>query len=284
MATGSSGQAGRRICIHLGVQKTGSTSIQRHLALNEAALADRLVLRLPVEGGPLRPLGRAAVAFSLSRDDASRAALAEAIAVVRENLPDGDLPVLLSHENLAGAMPGNGGETGLFPGLPDIIWMLEEGFSGLTVDYVVYSRRMGQWKPSVWAQAVRTDGYKGTWEAFQAETATLPGWQNLIRRIQAVAPGRVTHLRLEDEIDPAHPGALLLAHLGLNAGEIAALHPLDGRSMQRLPDATTEFIRRLNGLAMNPHARYKVAELAARVPQLFNPDYRPAAGEAAGRH
>ena len=51
----------RRLIVHMGVQKTGSTSIQRHLRRNEDALAGDLVVRTPEEGSPMRPLGRAAV-------------------------------------------------------------------------------------------------------------------------------------------------------------------------------------------------------------------------------
>lgn len=271
----SAGQ-GRRLTIHLGVQKTGSTSIHRHLMLNQAALADRLVVRTPEAGTPMRPLGRAAVAFSLDPTPATQATLADAIATVRDGLPAGDLPVLISHENLAGAMPGNGGETGLFPALPRIIAALDQGFSDFAVDYVVYTRRMADWRPSVWAQAVKTDGYTGHWSEFQIAVADLPGWGDLIGRLRDVTgAARLTRLRLEDETDPDHPGALLLAHMGLSAADICALAPLNGRAMERLTPAATEFLRRLNGLALNPYARTKVADLVARAQPLFNADYRP---------
>lgn len=270
------GQAARRMTIHIGLQKTGSTSLHRHLVLNAGTLTPRMVVRMPTEGTPMRPLGRAAVAFSLTPDAAHRAALLDAIAAVRADLPDSGLPVLLSHENLAGAMPGTGHERGLYPALPRIMAALDEGFAGFSVDYVIYLRRMEEWRPSVWAQAVRTDGYMRTWAEYRAETADLPGWPDLLARLQAaVGADRLTCFRLENEPDPAHPGSQLLRHMGLTAADIAGLVPVEGRSMERLPPAATEFLRRLNGLALNPHARSRVADLVARAQHLFNADYRP---------
>ena len=71
------------------------------------ALADAVVILTPEEGTPMRPLGRAAIACSLAPDDDHRATLVAAFETVLDGLPDDDRPVILSHENLAGAMPGN---------------------------------------------------------------------------------------------------------------------------------------------------------------------------------
>ncbi len=272
-ATAGNGGGGRRLILHVGVQKTGSTGIQRHLRRNADRLADRLVVRTPEEGTPMRPLGRAAVAYSLAPAEDRAALLRAAFQEVLDGLPANDLPVVLSHENLAGAMPGNGGEAGLYPALPQIARVLAAVARGFRVEFVFYSRRMAGWKPSVWAQAVRSDGYTGDLAGFQAETAAMPGWGDLLRRLSGVAGAeRVTRFRLEDETDPAHPGRLLLRHAGLTDADIDALQPLDGPSMPRLNGGSTEFLRRLNGLSLNPHARGKVADLVARTQYLFTAD------------
>lgn len=267
----------RRLILHVGVQKTATTSLQRHLQRNQAALARRLVIRTPQEGTPMRPLGRAAIAFSLDPGPHARRALQRAFADVLEGLPANGLPVLLSHENLAGAMPGNGGETRLFPALPRIAAILARQARGFDSRIVFYSRDMDQWRASVWAQAVRSDGYAGSYRQFLAQTADLPDWDDLARRLTGrLGPGRVTHLRLQDESDPRRPGSQLLALAGLEGAEIAALTPLDSPGMERLNAGATEFLRRLNGVALNPHARDLVADLVARNQPLFNADFRPA--------
>ncbi len=267
----------RRLLIHAGVQKTGTTSLQRHLQRNAGVLSDRLVILTPKEGSPMRPLGRAAIAFSLRQTPDTEDALRLAISDVLDSIPDNGLPVLLSHENIAGAMPGNGGETRLFPVMPRIIGLLAGLAGGFAPDLVIYTRNMNHWRPSVWAQAVRTDGYTEPLQTFMDETASLPGWGELTRRLAGVSGvAQVTRFRLEDEADPLRPGRQLLAHAGLSAPEIDALEPLDAPSMERLSDSSTEFLRRLNGLALNPHARDKVADLVSRNQPLFNADYRPA--------
>lgn len=271
-----SAQGKRRMIVHLGVQKTGTTSLQRHLARNAAALADRLVIRTPEEGTPMRPLGRAAVGYSLGPTEDRETALRVAIDDVLETLPANRLPVLISHENLAGAMPGNGGEVRLYPCLPAIAELLRRQAKDFDVEFVFYSRSMNRWKPSVWAQAVRTDGYPRSLTEFETETAGLPGWGDLERRLcDRLGAEGVTRWKLEDESDPAHPGRQLLRHAGLTDAEIDALSPIETASMQRLSPAATEFLRRLNGLALNPHARGKVADLVTRAQNLFDADYRP---------
>ncbi|WP_207102440.1 hypothetical protein [Paracoccus shandongensis] len=267
-ATGK-GQGARRLVVHLGVQKTGSTSIQRHLRRNADALAGHLIVRTPEEGSPMRPLGRAAIAFSLDPSKERAQALRLAFRAVLDALPSGDVPVLISHENLAGAMPGNGGETRLYPQMPQIAALLLAEARDFATDFVVYTRQQKSWRPSVWAQAVRTDGYRRSLLEFEAETADLPGWGDLMRRMAAEVGDRLTRFRLEDEADPLRPGRQLLRHAGLGDALIDALHPLDGPTNSRLSDGAIEFLRKLNGLALNPHAHVRVADLVARNEHLF---------------
>nr|WP_111298088.1 hypothetical protein [Paracoccus saliphilus] len=264
---------GRPLILHVGVQKTGTTSLQRFLKRSAALLSDGLVVRTPEEGTPMRPLGRAAVACSRSPGDKDlRVALRVAFEDVLDTLPEGSQTVLISHENLAGAMPGNGGETALYPSLPRMLKVLDKVARARGFDpcYVFYSREMEAWLPSVWAQAIRTDGYTRTLAEFRVEVADLPGWDDLLDRLAAaLGADRVTRLRLEDETDPDRPGRQLLGLAGLTPARIDALPPLEGRAMERLNGGSTEFLRRLNGLALNPHARDRVADLVARVQPLF---------------
>ncbi|TRW98376.1 hypothetical protein FNJ84_06250 [Paracoccus sp. M683] len=262
-----------RLIIHLGVQKTGSTSLHHFLTRNADQLADRLVIRTPQAGTPMRPLGRAAINFSLDPDRDSEARLDEAIATIREELPQDGRTVLISHENLAGAMPGNGGETRLFPMLPRIIAALDRAFAPVPPVYAVYTRPMQAWRASVWAQAVRTDGYGRTYAEFLDEMRDLPDWDDLAARLLAAAPGRMHLFDLTEERDFARPGTQLLRLAGLDDAAISGLRPLASPSMQRLNAGATEFMRRLNNLALNPQARAKVADLVARAQPLFNADH-----------
>lgn len=257
----------RRLIVHLGVQKTGSTAIQRHLRRNETMLSGRLVVRTPEEGSPMRPLGRAAIAFSLSPSGDGARTVRGAFRAVLDTLPPNGLPVLISHENLAGAMPGNGGETRLYPALPQIAALLQQEATDFAVDFVIYTRNQGDWRSSVWAQAVRTDGYRRSLAEFETETAGLADWNDLVGRM-ASGPG-VTRFRLEDEDDPRRPGRQLLRHAELEDAQIDTLQPLDGPTNRRLNGGATEFLRRLNGLSLNPHAHGRIVDLVARAEHLF---------------
>ena len=119
---------------------------------------------------------------------------------------------------------------------------------------------------------MRTDGYERSLVEFEAETADLPGWGDLIRRLNAETGGRVTRFKLEDEGDLLRPGRQLLRHAGLDDALIDALDPLDGPTNSRLNDGATEFLRRLNGLSLNPHAHGRIVDLVARTEHLFAAD------------
>lgn len=270
-AAGRDAAPTRRILLHLGVQKTGSTAFHHLLMRNADALADRLVLRTPHEGTPMRPLGRAAVAYALHPDKDSERRLTDAATLVREELPDDHRTVLISHENLAGAMPGNGGETRLFPALPGIVAVLDRVFKRIgRPEFVVCTRDLASWRPSVWAQAVRTDGYAGDYDRFLAETGDLPGWDDLAARLcDQVGGARLHLLRYEDQPDSSRPWSQILALAGIDDAGLAALEPVVARPMARLPEGATEFLRRLNALNLNPHPRDRVADLVAGSAHLF---------------
>lgn len=265
----------RRLIIHFGVQKTGSTSIQRYLKQNADLLDGRLIVRTPDYVEVMRPLGQSAIQFSLGRHDAD-IAFKIAFEDLLESLPGGELPVLISHENIAGAMPGNGGETGLYPMLPKIAQLLEKWARKFDTEFVLYTRQMDEWKSSVWAQAVRTDKYTGTYATFLNETKHIPGWDDLAERIaDVIGTSKLTCFTMADEPDAYHPAAQLLRHIGFSEAQLNEFQPLNGFSMQQLNSGSTEFLRQLNQLDINPAARRKVAALVANTQDIFNAEHRP---------
>ncbi|GLK62606.1 hypothetical protein F8A10_02210 [Paracoccus kondratievae] len=269
-------RAARRLTVHVGVQKTGSTAFHHFIKLNSARILRHLVVANELINIQTRALGRAAIAFSLNPDAGTEAALRRTFAGILAALPAGDQPVLLTHENLAGAMPGNGGETQLFPMLPRIARLLVKEAQGFDLSFVCYTRRQEQWLESVWAQAIRTDGYTGTYAQFLQETAGIAGWNDLTARLaDAIGADRLLCLAVEEEEHRLKPGCRLLRHAGLPDEEIAALEPLDQPVMARLNAGALEFMRQVNAAPLNPHARAKIARLVTRCQPLFNADFRP---------
>ena len=81
--------------------------------------------------------------------------------------------------------------------------------------------------------------------------------------------------RLEDEAELLRPGQALLRIVGLDQSLLDQMHPLERPAMRRLNAGALEFLRRLNAVPLNPHARDKVVRLVASCQPLFSADLRP---------
>ncbi len=259
----------RRLIVHLGVQKTGTTSLQNFLARNRAALAGRMAVLTPTKDSPLRGVGRAATAFSLAPSAASEAALAQALADCMLDIAATGT-TLLSHENLPGAVIGNGGTVQLYPKIAQILALVDAAFKPLVPEYVIYTRDMPAWKRSVHGQVIRTDGYTRTLPDFLAETEDCGDWADLAARMTAAVGPRVTVFRLEDEPHAQFPGTQLLRHAGLTDADIAALNPIPGRQNRAMNAGALEFARLVNTIDVPPRVRRMVIDLAATHQSLFN--------------
>lgn len=263
----------RPVTVHLGVQKTASTAFHHLLHLNARALAGRLTLRTPAPNAPTKAAARAAIAYSLAPDAAHRATLIERIESLRDELLATEGPVLVSHENLSGAMLGLDGTVTLYPHIGDILGLLAEYLAPLSPRFAFYTRDMAAWKKSVYNQSVKTDGYAGTRATFEAETADCGTWEEMRARAEAaVGAENVAFFRLEDEPEPMRPGQQLLACAGLTADEIAALAPLTARANESLNAGSLEFMRQINRVGLAPQPRMKVMRLVTQNQALFAPN------------
>ncbi|MEO9781185.1 MAG: hypothetical protein ABJH07_09085 [Sedimentitalea sp.] len=261
----------KRLIIHCGVQKTGSTSLHHFLGRNRDALAAHVLALTPAKGSATRDLGNAAMRFSLRPTDERLLRLRECAGLVRDAiLEQGAETVLISHENLLGAMLGNSGTVTLYPRLERIVEVLNRVFAPLVPEYVVYTRDLPQWKRSVHAQAIRSDRYSGTLVDFLSKTEACGSWAQTERRLaKLVGAARSTLFRVEDEPDEARPGQQLLRYAGVSEAEIAALHPVRGRSKTRINAGGLEFQRLVNQLGLERPARRAIGELIAGNQRLF---------------
>lgn len=261
-----------RLIIHLGVQKTGTTSFQARLMQNSDVLAPRMSVHTPVRGTPTQKMGRAGMNFSLDPDAERERLLVEAIARVHEEIWPLGRDCLISHENLPGAVLGNGPTRRLYPQIGRIIALLDAGFAPLVPEYVIYTRDMAGWLKSVHAQVVISDRYLGTFDDFLVEMADCGTWAELEGRVRRqVGPLRLRVFRLEDEVDAARPGQQILRFAGLSEAELAAL-PGVGRLNTRVPAAAVEFVRQLNGSALERAALQDVVRVVLENLPLFAKD------------
>jgi hypothetical protein len=273
--------ADRRLIIHLGVQKTASTSLQGLLTLNDAALKPRLAAFTPVPYTPVPKMALTGLEFSLDPSPWRKELFGKMIARVRDDIAPWEQTCLISHENLPGAVLGNGPTRTLYPQIGQILEMLDQGFAPLVPEYVIYTREMADWKPSVHAQVVISDRYVGTLAEFRAEMADCGTWAELEARVKAqVGVERLRVFRMEDEPDADRPGQQLLRYAGVTQTEIDALRPV-ARLNTRVSQAGVEFARQLNLSALErPALKLAINTLLANQ-TLFSSDWGETEGASA---
>jgi hypothetical protein len=232
--------AARLIVLHIGPHKTATTFIQTMAEANRPRLPPgleviprgqpdlarlaRLVhgLRRPAEARALAPaLGRAAARLERLTRDAAR--------------------TLVSHEDLAGALPARHGIRGLYPFaelvLPAIVAGLGSG--GARVEVVLYRRAFGDWLGSIHRQKGHRQKGRPAAAAFAprrfAAAHGLPfNWQGYHTRLGRVLPeGCLQVLSFEEERDAGLPGRGLWLRLGLDDAAIAALERVAPQNVRR---------------------------------------------------
>lgn len=263
--------AARRLVIHCGVQKTASTSLHHFVRRNRDLLRPHLNILTPVKGGPARAMGRAAMQFSLDPSAKRKERLSSLISGLRDQLADdGSAPVLISHENLPGAMLGKGGVTTLYPLLERITDLLNRHLAPFVPDYVFCTRKMSDWKRSVFNQAVKSDRYSHPRSVFEADTADCGTWDELHQRMRAhLGADRVRFFRVEDETEPGKPGLQILRHAGLGEDVIASLVPMGRPRNTSLNSGALEFLRLANARNLDREARRAITELVSTNQSLF---------------
>ncbi|WP_334195151.1 hypothetical protein [Pararhodobacter sp.] len=261
-----------RLVLHIGLQKTATTAAQQFLQANAAALKPWLTLFTPRKGTPAQQLGRKAFDYTQAPSAESEAAFVAAIRAMKAVLDQTSGTVLISHENLVGAPPGAFGETQLYPFIGRIVALLDAHFAPYRPEFVYYSRDMASWKRSLHNQIVKTDGYTGTWDTFQAMAAPIADWEGFHARLCAAAGAeRVTAFRLENQVSRDRPGQQLLRHLGVPDRLLARLAPISGLRNESLNAGALEFMRRANAAGFSPHTLTRLGTLVAASQSLFSP-------------
>ncbi|AKS47298.1 hypothetical protein SAMN05444287_3061 [Octadecabacter temperatus] len=99
---------GRRVIVHAGFHKTGTTSAQKFLYANRKDIWPRCALALP---GKLRDgAGLQAVRYSRFRTDALLDSFSDELHAMLSQIDPGRRKILISEESLSGRMPGRDGQ------------------------------------------------------------------------------------------------------------------------------------------------------------------------------
>ncbi|WP_112323495.1 hypothetical protein [Oceanibium sediminis] len=215
---------GRRIIVHIGPHKTGSTTIQALLRQNRHRLAP---LEVICPGDPrldrIHRIARAAI----RPHGAAKHADAYCAAAARLARDCRHLPVvLISNEGLLGPMPTQFGVTGLYLAGGANLASLVSGLArhGAEVEVVFYRREMNAWTRSLIAH-LGADGL--TPEGFRTAHRIPHHWAGLLRRLRAdlgaAAPGaRLSVIDFDEDAGPTL-GSALLRRAGVTETVLASL-------------------------------------------------------------
>ncbi len=239
--------ANRRIILHIGAHKTGTTYIQQTLETNRA----RLPLGFETVPRRSRHLHDMAEAIASAQSEEVAHALLPTLRSQAKKLGEQFNRVetlLITHEGLPGPLPGRKQFKGLYPFahlfLPAIVAGLSECRAEVSV--VFYKRRFRDWQASLYRYRFRENPERAYSPVRFAERTGLPeDWQGLIGRLEEALPD--THLKIfsfEKDRATGFLGTALFSECGLNAAEIAALRRVKAKNVSR--DDTrhdTHFVR-----------------------------------------
>ena len=257
----------RRIVVHAGFHKTGTTSAQQFLRANGALLRPHTALVLPWK------LRRGAARLSARYSRFRTAQLldefaAELDAVLAGVDPGARRGLLLSDENLAGRMPGRDGQTG-YDAAPELMGriaqVLRQRFGAeADIRFCFVTRDAASWMRSLWVHNLRVSRLTLDLDAFCAGLRGLADAGPPLDRIgAAIAPATLHSTPLAALSGGAEgPARLLLDQIGLPAACRRQLAP-QPRGNVAPEAAVADALLALNrsGLDAEALARHKAALL-----------------------
>jgi hypothetical protein len=228
--------ARRRIILHIGAHKTGTTYIQHTLEANRA----RLPLAFEVVPRRLRELHE----LTLMATRAQNAEKARAFeAALHQNAMqlaarfDQVENLLITHEGLPGPLPGRAGLQGIYPYahilLPPVIAGLSK--TGAEVTVVFYKRAYTDWKASLYRYRFRdTPARRYRPKNFSGRTGLPENWQEPVQRLRhCLPPDSLNVISYEDDRASGLLGRELYRIWGLPETEINDLRRLPPRNVSR---------------------------------------------------
>lgn len=187
----------RRVIIHAGFHKTGTTHLQQTLRANRAAL--RPDLRLVMRPGMLA-LCEAARAYSKSRSGVDLGLVKYEAAELAQTLEA--QTVVLSSEDLSGHMPWRHGLRD-YGAVPKLMAALAEAFAlvapAAKLHYLFTTRAAEPWLRSCYGQHLRAARMTMTEKEYLARFKRSADLDTILERVRAAVPAHpVTTARLED--------------------------------------------------------------------------------------
>lgn len=200
----------RKIVLHAGFHKTGTSTVQAVLRANRKALMPKLAIRLKGQMSELISATRGYSTYGTADalDKVSRrfdALLADLPGMPRRTL-------LLSAEELSGHMPGRGplADYSAAPVLMYLFWQrAKQAFPSTPVTFCFATRDAGAWQRSAWAEHVKSSGMTLDFTSFCTQYPTASDLNDVVREVTRRVPAPVHRYALEDcaalPLGPADP-------------------------------------------------------------------------------
>ena len=266
----------RRIIIHLGFPKTGSTTIQGMLAANGDRLGegivaspkDELTYRLRKYALKYRRSGHL-FWWKLRHEMALRQMVRTIDAMDFETL-------VISDENMIGI------ESGKIFDPPErtnyLPWVahLDAALSAYDVHYVIYHREPKSWQRSAWNQAFKMRRVKADFETWAKDHSDLDAPRRIIKQFRGLLGERLHVLDMAEEIGADRlMGRFILELAGVSQDRIAEV-VLPPRENESLPLASIELLRLIHETGKFRGGRYRtLSRLFKAHPELFAPNPKP---------
>lgn len=249
----------RRIIIHAGFHKTGTTNLQQTLRANRAALRPdiRLVLR-----PRMTALCSSARGYSISREDYDLGLVKYEAALLMEALEtETARTLILSSEDLSGHMPGRHGLHG-YGAAPDLMRALSVAIKTADPDaqvtFFFTTRAADPWLRSCYAQHLRTARMIWDEADYLKRLKTSAALDQIIDQIRSeVSDREVVTAALEEHADrPLGVADALLDYLEFTTHRRAKLVPSATHNAALSPEVCTRLLA-LNRSDLEPAALKK---------------------------
>ncbi len=246
----------RKIVLHAGFHKTGTSTVQAVLRANRKALMPAVAIRLKGQMGELMHATRGYSTYGTADAlDKVRvhfdALLAELPGMPRRTL-------LLSAEELSGPMPGRGAlaDYAAAPVLMYLMWeRAKTAFPKTPVVFCFGLRDPADWLRSAWAEHVTSSGITLAFEDFAARYPAASDLAHVIQEVTRRVPAPVHSIHLEACRDlPLGPADPVLDLCDLPADLRAGLAPQPPQNA-RLDEATLAALLEINRTAPDTAAR-----------------------------
>ncbi|WP_299413087.1 hypothetical protein [uncultured Sulfitobacter sp.] len=200
----------RKIVLHAGFHKTGTSTVQAVLRANRKALMPAVAIRLK---GQMQELIHATRGYSTYGTDEALDKVSRRLDALLTDLPG--MPrrtLLLSAEELSGHMPGRGALAD-YRAAPVLLYLMWErartAFPNTPVVICFGTRNPQDWQQSAWAEHVKSSGMSLDFEAFCAQYPAAPDLDRIVQNVTSRVPAPVHSFALEDcallPLGPADP-------------------------------------------------------------------------------